>query len=195
MTDIRTKLKEIESQIELKLAKGEFAEAERLSTEMVVLAENYAQAVESSAVAQTVLPIPVQDFSSPLVHKDEEHLRLLPVFHYLHAGYLAMMSSLLLFYLVMGVLMVAATGSSVEQDVRAVGFVIIGVCISLLVAGLSWAGLNVYTGRCLKERKRHTLCFITEILNCLNFPMGTTLGVCSIIVLHRDRVKMLFSKR
>jgi len=54
------------------------------------------------------------------------------------------------------------------------------------------AGMVLFAGRCLSRRKNHLLCLIVAGVSCLFVPMGTVLGVFSIIVLMRPSVKELF---
>ena len=50
-------------------------------------------------------------------------------------------------------------------------------------------------GRSLQQHRRHAFCFVIVCLSCLLAPLGTALGVCSILVLSRPRVKDLFAGR
>jgi hypothetical protein len=48
---------------------------------------------------------------------------------------------------------------------------------------------------CMARRKARTFCFVIACIACLNVPLGTALGVCTILVLSRPRVKDLFAGR
>jgi hypothetical protein len=69
-------------------------------------------------------------------------------------------------------------------------FIVFPSCISVL----AWAiGLCVlYAGYSLSQRTRHLFCFVMACLCCLNIPLGTALGVFTIIVLSRPSVKEAF---
>jgi hypothetical protein len=47
-------------------------------------------------------------------------------------------------------------------------------------------------GRSLAARKRYTFCIIVAAISCTFFPLGTALGVFTILVLSRPSVKALF---
>ena len=50
------------------------------------------------------------------------------------------------------------------------------------------------TGSSLKQRRRRTLCFVVACLMLPSFPLGTILGVFTIIVLRRPSVQELFAR-
>jgi hypothetical protein len=62
-------------------------------------------------------------------------------------------------------------------------------------AMISWgiAGLIIHAGLCLSRRRRPTFCMIIAAINCIFVPIGTVLGVFTILVLSRPSVKELFA--
>lgn len=52
--------------------------------------------------------------------------------------------------------------------------------------------LNVVSGLCIRGRKHRTFSLIVAGINCLHIPLGTVLGVFTIIVLMRDSVRELY---
>jgi hypothetical protein len=67
---------------------------------------------------------------------------------------------------------------------------LIGIVGMLLMWAM--AALIIYTGSSLRARKRPTLCKVMACLVCLNVPLGTALGVWTLVVLGRDSVRRLF---
>jgi hypothetical protein len=61
-----------------------------------------------------------------------------------------------------------------------------------IVAGWTLAGLMVLAGRSLAARTRYTFCLVIGAVECLFMPVGTVLGVFTIIVLVRESVKGMF---
>jgi hypothetical protein len=53
--------------------------------------------------------------------------------------------------------------------------------------------LNVISGLCLRARKGRTFSLVVAGINCLYIPLGTLLGVFTIIVLLRDSVRELYA--
>jgi hypothetical protein len=52
--------------------------------------------------------------------------------------------------------------------------------------------LNFLAGFYLRARKHRTFCFVVAAFNCLHIPLGTILGIFTIIVLVRDSVRVAF---
>jgi hypothetical protein len=52
--------------------------------------------------------------------------------------------------------------------------------------------LNVVSGLCIRARKHRMFSMIVAGINCLLIPLGTVLGVFTIIVLMRDSVQELY---
>jgi len=67
---------------------------------------------------------------------------------------------------------------------------VFGVIIFLT---LIFAGLEIYAGICLKNRRHPILIQIVAALYCLSIPWGTALGVFTFMVLNRPSVKPLFA--
>ncbi len=67
----------------------------------------------------------------------------------------------------------------------------IGALVFVSVEGM--AALSFFTGRFLSRRQHHTFCVVISAFNCLSLPLGTALGVFSILVLQRSSVKALFA--
>jgi hypothetical protein len=74
------------------------------------------------------------------------------------------------------------------------GAILIGVGVFVLLVGGVWAYLMYLTARSLKERKRRMLCFIIACVLLPSFPLGTILGIFTIIVLRRPTVQELFAR-
>jgi len=52
--------------------------------------------------------------------------------------------------------------------------------------------LNLLSGLFIRARKHHTFSLIVSGINCLHIPLGTVLGVFTMIVLLRDSVRELY---
>jgi hypothetical protein len=128
--------------------------------------------------------------------EDVSQLRLLSIFHYVYAGLLFFGGFFGIIYVVMGIFF-AAQATELEPSnpaaPAAVGvmFAVIGLVVMIVV----WAkaAFLVWAGRSLSSRTRYTLCFVVACISCIAFPMGTILGVLTLIVLNRPSVKSLFA--
>jgi hypothetical protein len=77
-----------------------------------------------------------------------------------------------------------------DQEMAAGIVGIIGVVMGIIMIPLFILHLLAAAG--LKKRSRYTLILVVSGLACLSFPLGTALGVFSIIVLMRPSVKAMF---
>ena len=62
----------------------------------------------------------------------------------------------------------------------------------LVLGGWTLAGFVLATGRKLKRRRSHTFCLAVAVVECLLMPLGTILGVFTIITLMKEPVKEIF---
>jgi hypothetical protein len=128
--------------------------------------------------------------------EQSEHLRLLSIFHYVFAGVLAVMACIPLIHVALGLAMVFAprsfNGGHGASPPMFVGwlFVLIGGCF--IVFGWVAAVLLAWAGRCLAVRKHHTYCLAMAGVACVFMPLGTLLGVFTILLLTKPEVKAAF---
>jgi amino acid transporter len=126
--------------------------------------------------------------------EDLEHLKLLSIFHYVAAGLLALLSLLPLFHLIAGLTMIQWTVHT-PQDLFP--GLLAGGCLAMLAGiwmliGFSSAACLAAAGRFLARREHHTFCLAVAGVACLFMPVGTILGVFTILVLVRPSVRALF---
>jgi len=146
--------------------------------------------IRSTAAVQVPGPPPY-----PQTIQDAEHLRLLSVFHYVLAGLNVLFGFFPSIYIFMGSMIISGKfGSSTlaKPDPNGWIFIIMGVLMSLLIWGMAVAFF--LTGRWLGARRNWTFCFVIACISCAGFPLGTALGVFTIMVLVRPSVKGLFGK-
>ena len=128
--------------------------------------------------------------------KDLEHLRLLSIFHYVIAGFIALFSLFPLLHVGMGIAMLSgvmpSNGAANSGDEAMIGWVFILIGGGFVLFGELVAFLLFRAGRCLKQQKSYTYCLVMAAIACLFMPLGTVLGVFTIIVLVRPSVKTLF---
>ena len=126
--------------------------------------------------------------------RDEEHLRLLSIFHYVVAGLSCVLAIVPLIYIGMGVLMLRGgnDGAGGRTDAGVIGWAIIAAGSVLVAAVLTFALGLVLAGRSLSNRRHHTYCLVMAAVACLFMPFGTVLGVLTIVVLLREPVRRLF---
>ena len=130
---------------------------------------------------------------------DDEHLRLLGLGHYITGGLAIAFASLFIFHLAF--LLVAAANPGMFPEApgaHAPGpgfFATFAAVVGLMiVAGWAFGGLTIYAGRCIARRRGRMLTFVMACLNTLFIPVGTVLGVFTLIVLSRPSVKRQYEE-
>ena len=134
-----------------------------------------------------------------LTVEDASHLRLLSIFHYVVAGLTALFSLFPLIHVGIGIAALSGAmpiesngGAASPDETRLFGWLFIVIGSVLILCGLTLAGFMAYAGRCLARQRRHTLCLVVAALSCMCMPLGTVLGVFTLIVLLRPAVKAAF---
>lgn len=124
-----------------------------------------------------------------MVDRDEEHLRLLAVFHFIVGGFnLLVLVLLVLLPLVLGPSYYAALNIPQPPggwQERLIGALLVGSLQTLIYALNGWS---------LKNHHNRISCMILSVIECLSIPLGLILGVSAILVLRRDSVKELFDR-
>jgi hypothetical protein len=127
--------------------------------------------------------------------QDRENLRLLSIFYYIWAGMQALGGLIGLGFVGMGTFL---SFNPQVVDTRNApppwfGAVFAGVGALIFVACEAFAVLSFLTGRFLARRQHRTFCIVISAMNCMSLPLGTALGVFTILVLSRPSVKEVFS--
>jgi hypothetical protein len=132
------------------------------------------------------------------MNRDQEHLQLLSIFHYVVAGLAALFSFFPLLYTIIGTIFIfaarhdtAKAGEDLPPEFLGWIFAVIGS--GLFLFGLAIAICILIAGRSLALRKRYSFAMVTACIECIFVPFGTILGVFTIVVLSRESVKGLFA--
>jgi hypothetical protein len=129
---------------------------------------------------------------------DADHIKLLVIFHFVGAGF-ALLG--ILFLLVHYMFMHAVFANpemwkNQKQPLPMPPEQIFTMMKWVYLAGAVWfvasVILNVISGICLRARKGRTFSLVVAGINCLHIPLGTVLGVFTIIVLLRDSIRELY---
>lgn len=127
---------------------------------------------------------------------DAEHLRILVICHYVGAGLSVVGFALLAMHYAMMKMMFSnpkmwesAKGGPPPEAIFDVfkWFYLVGV-----VFLMAYLVLNLLSAGCIKARRRRTFSIVVAGLNCLHMPLGTALGVFTMIVLLRNSVREVY---
>jgi hypothetical protein len=126
--------------------------------------------------------------------EDEQNLNVLSICHFIYAGLFGLVS--LVFGTILVVTMLATAGAAAHGKggpeaaaVIGIADVILGVFVVFFLAKTT---LLAYSGACIRRRRNRTLSMVMACLACLNVPLGTALGVFTLVVLSRPSVKAMY---
>lgn len=128
------------------------------------------------------------------MNQDDEQLHLLSVFHYVLAGLCALFALFPLAYVGMGLAMMSGLGADPGERFAPLfaGCFLAGMGGLFLAFAVAYALALFLAARFLAERRRHTFCVVVAAISCTFTPLGTVLGVFTLIVLFRPSVRVLF---
>jgi hypothetical protein len=129
--------------------------------------------------------------------QDDEHLRLLSIFHYVVAGLTALVGCFPLIHVTIGLIIAFApetfNDNKGEPAPAWIGLIFAGIGGAVIAMFWSLAACIAFAGRFLARRKCYMFCLVIAAIECMFAPFGTVLGVFTIIVLVRDSVKQSFA--
>ena len=131
----------------------------------------------------------------PQALEDAEHLKLLSIFHYVMAGMTALAGCIPILHVAIGIMMVSGglPGSPASSPPPAAfGWLFIGMGGLFILLAWTMAVLQFLTARWIAARRRRMFCFVMACIECAAVPVGTALGVFTILVLQRPSVRALF---
>jgi len=113
---------------------------------------------------------------------DYQKLSLLATFNFVYAGFTALIYAGLIVVMRFVPTLTPGLGST-----ESLVFVLIFGAV--LVPSII---MNVLSGIFLRQRKFRVYCIVHAGVQCLSFPFGTALGVCTIVVLNDQSVQGVF---
>lgn len=127
--------------------------------------------------------------------QDLQHLQLLSILHYVKAALIGLMALIPIIHVAVGAGMVSGAfpgTPTAPPPPAAVGWVFIALGGTFVLIGELMAILIGTAGYMLSKRRHPTFCIVVAAIECLSMPLGTLLGVFTIIVLMRPSVKAMF---
>ena len=124
--------------------------------------------------------------------QEKDTLHLLAIFHYVIAGLIAMIACIPLIHLTIG-LFITAGGIASEEPVLGMAGIVFTLVASLIIL-IGW-GLAVFvflSGKNLDRQVKYQFCMIGAAVLCIFMPLGTILGVFTLVTLQDEAVKALF---
>jgi len=126
--------------------------------------------------------------------QDEQQLEVLAILHYVFGGLTALFSCFFLFHMGLGIAMSSGAMDGPGNHLpHMIGWLMALFAGCFVLIGWILGGLIIAAGRKLKRRRAYGFCFVMACLECMLMPLGTVLGVFTIVLLSKDPVKKLFS--
>ncbi len=129
------------------------------------------------------------------MNPDRDHLKLLAMFHVLLGALCAFFVLVPISHLFFGISMLTGIwppGSPEPGPESWAGWILVTSAGFMIFAAVSMAALAVLAAVSLANEKRHGLCVAVACLECVFFPLGTILGIATLMVLFRPSGKELF---
>jgi hypothetical protein len=130
--------------------------------------------------------------------RDEDHLQVLSVFYYIMGGMGCLFALIPLLYVAIGVGLVCfpegLQDGNGEAPPAAIGWLFGAMGLVFFLVGQAFAICTILAGRFIASRKHYMFTFVIGCIKCMSFPLGTALGVFTILVLSRDSVKKLYGR-
>ena len=126
------------------------------------------------------------------MNETDKQLDLLGLFHFIHGGLTALFACLPLIHVGVGAALLLGTFDSGEAAPRFVGWIFVLMGSLFVLGGWALAAAMIAAGRMLRRRKSRTACQVIAALECLLMPLGTLLGVFTLMALSQDRAQELF---
>lgn len=128
-------------------------------------------------------------------NEDIKNINLLSMFHYILGGITALFSCIPFIHVFIGLAMLSGkffNEGNGDAPPPVIGwlFVIMGAIFILI--GWSTAVCMIIVGRKLKHRKSRIFCMIVAGIECMLMPLGTILGVFTLIALSKDSIQEMF---
>lgn len=124
---------------------------------------------------------------------DEKYLDLLAIFHYILGALTALVSCVFFLHLAIGIAMLCKVFDEKNAPPKFIAWFFIVFSVVIISLGWTLAGFIIASGLRIKKRVSRTFCLVLAGLECMLMPLGTVLGVFTIVVLMKDSVKSLFS--
>jgi hypothetical protein len=129
----------------------------------------------------------------PLSKQDDDALNTLSVFFYLYAGFIGLIALVMLAMAILPAILISAApykpGDPPPALIGGILAVVFGAVALLLIAK---AVLMIFAGRAMGRRSSYMLCTIAACAACLQIPIGTALGIFTLITLQKPAVKARF---
>lgn len=132
--------------------------------------------------------------SAKLTSEDVSQLRTLAAVHRVVGLITGLFALVPMAHLFLGLSLVSNPPSSAQQDasLETIGWFFSALALLLIVAVAALAFATLRAADFIERRTRWTFCIVVAAIQCTFFPFGTALGIFSLVVLNRERIRRTF---
>ncbi len=124
--------------------------------------------------------------------QEKDTLHMLAIFHYVIAGLIALIACIPLIHLTIGISLTAGAIAGDEPVLGMVGTVFTLIASLIILIGWGLAFFIFQSGRNLDMQVKYQFCMIGAGVLCIFMPLGTILGVFTLVTLQDESVKAIF---
>ncbi|MCK5035472.1 MAG: hypothetical protein KAS73_06245 [Candidatus Sabulitectum sp.] len=125
---------------------------------------------------------------------EKDTLHMLAIFHYVVAGLIALVACIPLIHLTIGLSLTAGAIASEEPVIGVAGVFFTLIASFIILLGWGLAFFVFLAGKNLDRQTKYQFCMIGAGVLCIFMPLGTILGVFTLVTLQDDSVKAMFSR-
>lgn len=122
---------------------------------------------------------------------NSEHLRILEIFHYV-MGIIAIIFGFFPILHLFAGFIITTMGENADAPADMIGLLFLIIPGLMMLVLWTLGILTILAGKYISERRKRKFCLITAGILCIFFPIGTVLGIFTILVLSRSSVRNLF---
>lgn len=141
----------------------------------------------------------VMDQQAREEYTNNEHLRLLSIFYFVFGGLSLFVAFILVIYMIiLGVIFnnadvresIESSGTDLETPMSIVAVIFIVAILLVIAVGV----LQIMAGFKLRKKTHRIFTMVMGVLALPSFPLGTALGVFTLIVLNKPAVIDMYNK-
>jgi len=127
---------------------------------------------------------------------DDRYLDLLGILHWVLGGVVALFSLFPVIHVAIGLMALSGQlPGMAREEGRIFGILFAGLGSAFILMGMALAAVLIAAGFSLRARRRHPFCLVAAAVSCLFMPLGTILGVFTIVLLMKPEISAAFAAK